>query len=191
MTTASSRERAAPCDVPGELPGPRAAPPVLVRPLRRDVEREVNYVRSSWSHAATKDRPAKVWFDKASKPVRVERMDEHTFFEAHVRRLVPRLLARSVVLVAEPQATPGILAGWLAFEPARQVIEPSFAQPAIARPLVVHFVYVSNELRGHGVASLLARSLPPGAVSYSHWSPKIENLAAPRGWTFDETRKWD
>lgn len=184
MTTAASRERPCPVDVPESLPA-------LVRPLRRDAERETNYVRSSWTRAALAHRPAKVWCDAMGKPVRVERMDERTFFDAHLRRLVPRLFARSTIVVAEPKNTPGMLAGWLAFEPARRVVEPGFARPEADRPLVVHFLYVTHDLRRMGVAALLARSLPAGPVTYSHWSPALEHLAGPRGWAYDETRKWD
>jgi len=182
--TVTKLERACPTDLP-------SAPPVLVRPLRRDALQEVNYVRSSWSRDAMAQRPAKVWMDARGKVTRIDRMDERLFFEGHVRRLVPRLLRRSLIYVAVPKETPNLVAGWIAYEEAYRVVEPGFAKPEAHRPCVVHYVYVTRDMRGSGVASTLLRVLPKEDVVYSHWSPAMEWIAGKRGWSYDETRKWD
>jgi GNAT superfamily N-acetyltransferase len=198
--TARSLER----PIPGSVPELAPPPPVVVRPLRRDVEREVNYVRSCWSRDAMKDVPARIALTRPadrSRPEPVEpntwvsakvaRMDPQVYFEAHVRRLVPRLFARSAICLAEPKATPGLVAGWIAFERAYRAIEPGFAVTEADRPCVVHYIYVQRDFRRSGVARALLATLPPGPVTYSHWSPAMEWIAARRGWTFDATRVWD
>jgi hypothetical protein len=134
--------------------------------------RELNFVRSSWTKSALKARPARVFLDAEGKPVRFEQMSAGLFIVGHAR-YVDRVLKTARVVVADPIAAPGTLAGWLCYEPG-----------------VVHYCYVGQTFRRMGVAKMLIGELSLQPMAYSMWTPVLARVRVPVAWTWDETRRW-
>lgn len=141
--------------------------------------RELNFVRSSWTKSALKARPIRIarseWQpDGGVRPVAYEQMDAGAFVAGHARH-VDRVLLRAQVIVADPTASPGTLAGWICLEPGAGLL---------------HYLYVGQTFRRLGVAKLLIGDLATKRMAFTTWTPVLEKLRVPEHWTWDETRRW-
>jgi len=158
--------------------------PVVLRPPQSD--RELNFVRSSWTKSACKARPIRVarseWpAEGGSRAIEFAQMDARTFVAGHARH-VDRVLPRAEVVVADTTAAPGTLAGWICFEPSTSASGPARG--------VVHYVYVGATFRRMGVAKLLIGELAQRPMSFPTWTPVLEKIKVPEQWVWDETRRW-
>lgn len=151
--------------------------PLTFRPPQ--TTRELNLVRSSWTHSMSRTRPVRVCGDEHGGTIqrsglRVVRMDRRVFFEGHARQ-VDAVIARTGVLLAVPEATASTIAGW-----------------ACAEPGVVHYVYVVETFRKLGVARALLEAIGIEPRAFSQWSNACDRglgsklMAA--GWVWDPTR---
>lgn len=85
------------------------------------------------------------------------------------REVIARLLARAELWVASWGEDTSTIAGWC-------VVERD----------TVHYVYVAEDYRHHGIASrLLAPALDQPRVKYTHRTPLVRHLPVPPGWTYD------
>lgn len=143
--------------------------------LRSPLPDDLRFVRSTWLQSYASSDFARLctpseqeWFRHASDDERERRgAGGRAYFDGQ-RALIERLLASSVVLVAEGDAgnLDGFVCGW-------------------PRALL-HYVYVKQPRRKRGVARALldALHLKPGErVTYTHRAAGIRG--SPRGWSFD------
>lgn len=92
------------------------------------------------------------------------------FYSMH-RRVVERLLARSLVVVACAKDNPNHILGWAAYE---------------TEPGVLHYLYVKAAYRGHDISRWLAAVVQSrGCTWLSHRTPKLERVAKALGLTLN------
>lgn len=143
--------------------------PVFFRDLAPAPSREYNFVRKSWAHCATENRPSKLWPDpdgRAGIARKVERADERTYFLWMADAGALALMQRSQITCAISRGTDDLVAGFVAYEPK-----------------CLHMLYVSGTFRRMGLGRTLLSLLPASLRLYSQWSPLAEKvMPRSQGW---------
>lgn len=137
----------------------------LVFIRRPETLRELNYCRNSWTTSELNDST------RGSRAI-VKRIA----YWGH-SRLVDKLLNRSTILVADSCGAPGVLCGFLAHE-------------IHGDTSYLHYLYVGNDFRRHGVARTLCAELQKNVI-YTTKVPLVASLPVPPTWVFDDNYRWE
>ena len=163
--------------------------PVSFRPLAATGTREHNFVRKTMSHIAIACRPGKLFPPKRregesledhrercrTEPGRFESIEEHPYFTelAEDGGAVERILARCTTLVAVPDATPTLIAGF-----------------AVTDAKTLFALYVVQDFRHMGLGRTLLARAAGGLAEHALWSPAFERIRPP-AMTYRPQRLWE
>ena len=86
----------------------------------------------------------------------------NSVFYVKYHKIIEKLLAKSLVVVAHPPGRPEVILGYAALE--------------MLTPPVVHWVYVKGPWRRFGIARLLLEGLDVAHCSFTHWTRDIESF---------------
>ena len=153
--------------------------PITIAPLDRALERDVNFVRSSWTQSYVPFRPSRTAVDADGK-VHVWRQDARAFWVDHSAWLDALLDSMgTTVLVARANDAEGLLVGWTCWS------------ATLGRPARLHYVYVKKSFRGMGVAGMLLANVPTDAgVVFTHWTTRVPALRLPASWEWSPFATW-
>ena len=84
----------------------------------------------------------------------------NSVYYAKQHRIIERILARSLTVVAHPPEQPAVILGYAVLE--------------MARPNIIHWVYVKGPWRRFGIAKALLGGLDYTHCSFSHWTHDID-----------------
>jgi len=140
-----------------------------IRPADWSIPRERNMVLKSWIRSNASSALARAIGDKA-------------YYSGH-HDLVERLLDRSETHVACSETSRETILGWAC---AECVIGTEEATGITA----LHFVYVVEDFRRHGIATELIRSYggsnePPERLQYTHRTDALKQFRLPGRWFFN------